>query len=61
MQSKEKNKSKTKLVCLSLPVDLIERADAKARQNYQTRSDYIKRLIFLDTDLVSLGKQSKQN
>ena len=60
MQSKERKKSKTKLVCLSLPVDLIERADAKARQNYQTRTDYIKRLIFLDTNLASLTN-SPQN
>ena len=62
MQStKETKKTKRKVVIMSvsLPADLAEQADAKARQNYQSRSEYIKNLIFLDTQLITVNMQNQ--
>lgn len=47
-------KKKIKITSLSIPEDLLEKADRKAAERYQKRSEYIRDLIFFDTNLASL-------
>lgn len=44
-----------KIVGISLPKDILEKADKKAASLYQNRSEYIKNLILFDLDLASLA------
>ena len=44
-----------KVVAISLPCNLLKKADAKAAANYQNRSEYIKNLILFDLNLASLA------
>ena len=55
-----KEKKTNKIISISLPTDLLKKADAKAKAQYQNRSQYINSLIFLDTNLVSLTKSTKK-
>lgn len=48
-----------KVVAISLPVNLLKKADEKAATLYQSRSEYIRRLIFLDLNLASLANSRK--
>ena len=57
---KTKKKKEIKIVSLSLPRDLIEKADKKAKSQYQNRSQYISSLIFSDTRLITIAN-SKGN
>lgn len=44
-----------KIVGISLPKDILEKADKKAASLYQNRSEYIKNLILFDLDLANLA------
>ena len=48
-----------KVVAISLPVNLLKKADEKAATLYQSRSEYIRRLIFLDLNLASLANSRR--
>jgi metal-responsive CopG/Arc/MetJ family transcriptional regulator len=53
---------KTKIISVSMPADLLKKADKKAKAQYQNRSQYINSLIFLDTRLVtSANAKTKGN
>ena len=49
------DKKNIKIVGISLPIDILKKADAKAAANYQNRSEYIKNLILFDLNLASLA------
>lgn len=58
MKTKKKNVIAT--FGISLPKDLMEKADEKAAKNYQCRSEYIRKLIISDLNLASLANKSKK-
>ena len=43
-----------KVVGISLPKDILEKADKKAASLYQNRSEYIKNLILFDLGLATV-------
>ena len=55
-----KVKKTNKIISISMPKDLLQKADEKAKSQYQNRSQYINSLIFLDTNLASLTKCKKK-
>lgn len=44
-----------KIVGISLPIDILKKADEKAAANYQNRSEYIKNLILFDLKLATVA------
>lgn len=44
-----------KVVAISLPCNLLKKADEKAAAQFQNRSEYIKNLILFDLNLASLA------
>jgi metal-responsive CopG/Arc/MetJ family transcriptional regulator len=57
---KTKKKNEVRIVSVSLPRDLIKKADDKAKSQFQSRSQYISSLIFLDTRLITIAN-NKEN
>lgn len=55
-----KVKKTNKIISISLPTDLLKKADAKAKAQYQNRSQYINSLIFLDTRLATATNIKKK-
>lgn len=53
MTMKIENKN-IKVVGVSLPANLLKKADEKAAELYQTRSEYIKNLILFDLGLATV-------
>lgn len=53
-------KKKIKITSLSIPEDLLEKADRKAAERYQKRSEYIRDLIFFDLQLATVSNQTKK-
>ena len=53
------NTKNIKVVAISLPKDLLKKADEKAAAQFQNRSEYIRQLIFLDLNLASLANPRK--
>lgn len=49
------DKKNIKIVGISLPIDILKKADAKAAANYQNRSEYIKNLILFDLKLATVA------
>lgn len=54
MTMKIENKN-IKVVGISLPCNLLKKADEKAAAQFQNRSEYIKNLILFDLNLASLA------
>lgn len=50
-----KTDKKVKIVAISLPSELLKRADEKAAFLFQNRSEYIRKLIFSDINLARLA------
>lgn len=48
-----------KIVGISLPIDILKKADEKAAANYQNRSEYIKNLILFDIGLITVANNSQ--
>lgn len=44
-----------KIVGISLPIDILKKADAKAAAQFQNRSEYIKNLILFDIGLITVA------
>ena len=44
-----------KVVAISLPCNLLKKADEKAAAQFQNRSEYIKNLILFDLNLAGLA------
>lgn len=59
IQKDKMNSKNIKIVAISLPANLLKKADEKAATLYQSRSEYIRRLIFLDLNLASLANSRK--
>ncbi len=49
------DKKNIKIVGISLPIDILKKADEKAAANYQNRSEYIKNLILFDLKLATVA------
>ena len=49
------NMKNIKVVAISLPCNLLKKADEKAAAQFQNRSEYIKNLILFDLNLASLA------
>lgn len=52
-----KTDKNVKIVAISLPSELLKRADEKAAIRFQNRSEYIKNLILLDLGLITVNNQ----
>lgn len=53
------NTKNIKVVAISLPKDLLKKADEKAATLFQNRSEYIKNLILFDIGLATITNQRK--
>ena len=49
-----------KIVSVSLPQKLLDKADKRAREQYLGRSEYIRKLLFSDINLASLANEPKK-
>lgn len=54
------NSKNIKIVAISLPSVLLKKVDVKAASRFQTRSEYIRQLIFFDLNLVSLANSQPE-
>ena len=48
-----------KIVGISLPIDILKKADEKAAAQFQNRSEYIKNLILFDIGLMTVAYNSQ--
>lgn len=54
IQKDKMNSKNIKIVAISLPANLLKKADEKAATLYQSRSEYIKNLILFDLGLATV-------
>jgi hypothetical protein len=59
--SNSTQKTERVIVSISLPKDLLDMADARAKQLFKKRSEYISHLIFFDTRLATVGSELTKN
>lgn len=59
IQKDKMNSKNIKIVAISLPANLLKKADEKAVELYQTRSEYIKNLILFDIGLITVASNSR--
>lgn len=59
IQKDKMNSKNIKIVAISLPANLLKKADEKAVELYQTRSEYIKNLILFDIGLITVANNSR--
>lgn len=55
IQKDKMNSKNIKIVGISLPIDILKKADAKAAAQFQNRSEYIKNLILFDLKLATVA------
>jgi metal-responsive CopG/Arc/MetJ family transcriptional regulator len=61
MNRTKKPKKERVIVSISLPKDLLDLADERAKQLFKKRSEYFSQLIFFDTRLLTVNNQLAKN
>ena len=61
MNKTKKTKKERVIVSISLPKDLLDLADERAKQLFKKRSEYFSQLIFFDTRLLTVNNDLAKN